>query len=363
MGSTRELGVNLEKTIKWYKFTPISPIKATPSESTSNSNIVSDQQIASNHDIAHPAMLSKPAILCNSAIISDPPTLSHPATLSDPAISRNSTTLSDPAMPSNPATFSDPSMFSNADDVMLTSSSQSKELHVNHSTPTASDPPEGSTTAVVGVMRSNPKDGYTRQSSNKHCKQKIVRVLLDSGSNGNLIFVNKDKPMLLPYSKRLVPQSWNTSNGIFQMRRKAQIELNFFEYFDSKRYHVEPDVVEYDEINRPQYDLILSTVSMKEFDIILNFRDKMITIDESILPMRDINKLQGSSMLCALRHNHSLAMEPQSTQNATKCATRILDAKYTKADVQLVVRDNCKQLKVDQQKSFSPTMSCSSMAP
>jgi hypothetical protein len=36
--------------------------------------------------------------------------------------------------------------------------------------------------------------------------------------------------MLLPYSKKLVPQSWNTSNGIFQMQGKfkAQVELNFF---------------------------------------------------------------------------------------------------------------------------------------
>jgi hypothetical protein len=101
-------------------------------------------------------------------------------------------------MPSHPATFSNPSTLSNADDIMLTSPSQSKEFHVNHSTPTASDTSEGSTTAVVAVMRGNPKDGYTCQSSNKHCKQKIVRVLLDSGSNGDLIFVNKDKPMLLP---------------------------------------------------------------------------------------------------------------------------------------------------------------------
>jgi hypothetical protein len=67
--------------------------------------------------------------------------------------------------------------------------------------------------------------------------KKIVWVLLDSGSNGDLIFVNKDKLMLLPYSKRLVPQSWNTLNGTFQMRRKARVELNFFEYSDSKRYH------------------------------------------------------------------------------------------------------------------------------
>jgi hypothetical protein len=127
-----------------------------------------------------------------------------------------------------------------------------------------------------------------------------VWVLLDSGSNGDLIFVNIDNPMLLPYSKRLVPQSWNTLNGIFLMQHKAWVELNFFEYSDSKRYHVEPDVVKYDKINRSQYDLILGTVSMKEFGINLNFRDNMITIDETILPMRDINKLQGSSMIKTL---------------------------------------------------------------
>ena len=56
-------------------------------------------------------------------------------------------------MPSNPATYSDPSTFSDADDVTVTSSSQSEEIHNNHSTPIASNPPEGSTTAVVAVMR------------------------------------------------------------------------------------------------------------------------------------------------------------------------------------------------------------------
>jgi hypothetical protein len=141
-------------------------------------------------------------------------------------------------------------------------------------------------------------------------------------------------------------------NGIFQTWRKARVELNFFEYSDSKRYHVEPDVIKYDGNNRLQHDLILGTVSMKEFGIILKVRDKMITIDETILPMRDINNLQGSSMLCAIRHNHSLAMEPQSTQDGTKRAMQILDTKYSTADLQSVVRDNCKHLKVDQQKKL-----------
>jgi hypothetical protein len=134
--------------------------------------------------------------------------------------------------------------FSDADDVMLMLPSQSKDVHCNFSTPLTSNPPEGKTTAVIAVVRGNPKDGYTRHCSNKHCKQRIVWALLDSGSDGNLVFVSKDKPMLLSYSKRLVPQSWNTLNGIFQTKRKAQIELNFIEYSDSKRFYLKPDVVE-----------------------------------------------------------------------------------------------------------------------
>jgi hypothetical protein len=71
-------------------------------------------------------------------------------------------------------------------------------------------------------MRGKPKDGYHCHRSNKHYKKQIVRVQLDSGSGGNLVFVNKDKPMLLLSSKRQVPQSWNTSNGIFQTNFKLE---------------------------------------------------------------------------------------------------------------------------------------------
>jgi hypothetical protein len=128
-----------------------------------------------------------------------------------------------------------PTSFSNACDVMMMSSSQNEGLHVNYSTPTNKDPPEDKTTAIIAVMRGKTKDGYHRNRSNKHYKQKLVQVLLDSGSDSNLVFVSKDKPILLPYSKRLVPKLWNTLNGIFQTKSKARVELNFFEYSDSKR--------------------------------------------------------------------------------------------------------------------------------
>ncbi len=111
-------------------------------------------------------------------------------------------------------------------------------------------------------MRGKPKDGHYCHRSNKHYTQKLVWVLSDSGSDGALIFVNKDKPMLLPSSKRLVSQSWNTLNGMFQTEQKSGIVLNFFEYSNSKRYLVEPDIIEYGENDNPQYDLILGTKTM-----------------------------------------------------------------------------------------------------
>jgi hypothetical protein len=91
---------------------------------------------------------------------------------------------------------------------------------------------------------------------------------------------------------------------------------------------------------------------MKKYGIILDFKDKMITVDEVKLPMQNINSLQGFSPLRALKLNHSLAMELHSTQDVTKCVMWILDAKYKNADLQSIVRDNCKHLSADQQKKL-----------
>ncbi len=105
--------------------------------------------------------------------------------------------------------------------VMMTSSSQKEKILKKNSIPPNKDPPEGRTTAIIAAMRGTPKNGHHHQRSNKHYKQKLVQVLLESGSDGVLVFVDNDKPMLLPSSKRLVPQSWNTLNGMFQIKQKA----------------------------------------------------------------------------------------------------------------------------------------------
>jgi hypothetical protein len=174
---------------------------------------------------------------------------------------------------------------SKAGDVMMMSSDQKGKLFMKMNFTPNKHPPEGKTTAIVSVMRGRPKHGHHRQCSNKHYKRNLVQVLLDSGSDGDLIFIDKDKPMLLPSAKRMVPQLWNTLSGRFQTTRKAEIELNFFEYSNSKRYLAAPDIVKYSKVYRPQYDIILGVETMKEYGIILDFKDKTITIDDITLPV------------------------------------------------------------------------------
>ena len=103
-----------------------------------------------------------------------------------------------------------------------------------------------------------------------------------------------------------------------------------------------PDEVKYDEYSKLQYDLILGTEATKELGIVLDFKAKVISVDEITLPMRNINHLQGHSLLWALKLNNSFAKEPISTPDATKRAVQILDAKYNKADLQSIVNNNFK---------------------
>jgi hypothetical protein len=71
--------------------------------------------------------------------------------------------------------------------------------------------------------------------------------------------------------------------------------------------------------------------------------------------MRDIANLQlKTSVSRALKHNASFAQEPVSTRGATKRVVEILDAKYEKADIPAIVRDNCSHLNAsDREKLLS----------
>jgi hypothetical protein len=79
------------------------------------------------------------------------------------------------------------------------------------------------------------------------------------------------------------------------------------------------------------YDLIIGKQTMHNLGVVLDFQEKIIKIDKTLLPMRNIANLQlKPSFTRALRENTCFAQEPISTLSATKCVVEMLDAKYEK---------------------------------
>ena len=65
---------------------------------------------------------------------------------------------------------------------------------------------------------------------------------------------------------------------------------------------------------KPMFDLILGIQTMHELGIILDCKQKMITIDEITLPMRNINSLTKSKTRKALAAHTVLSQEPDMSQ-------------------------------------------------
>ncbi len=63
------------------------------------------------------------------------------------------------------------------------------------------------------------------------------------------------------------------SNRTFHMHGKGKLRIKFLDYSASREYLVQPDIVEYDSttMSQPGFDLILSTNTLKEPGIVLNF--------------------------------------------------------------------------------------------
>jgi hypothetical protein len=134
-----------------------------------------------------------------------------------------------------------------------------------------------------------PKDASKRLL----VKRKSIRVLLDTGLSGDLLFLEKRSNKCIPIVNEDVPESWSTSNGTFKTNKVGDVKLSFAEYSASKRVHLCPDIVEYPLGGMPLlYNLIIGKQTLHDLGAVLDFTEKTITIDEALLPMRNINNLQ-----------------------------------------------------------------------
>jgi hypothetical protein len=119
------------------------------------------------------------------------------------------------------------------------------------------------------------------------------------------------------------------------------------EYSASKKVRLQLNIEEYSPGDQaPMYDLIVGKQTMHDLGVKLDFQEKTKTVDKILLPMRNITNLQLKPRITrALREKTCFAQEPISTRSATKRVVEILDAKYEKAYLPAIIRENCSHLK------------------
>lgn len=175
----------------------------------------------------------------------------------------------------------------------------------------------------------------------------VLRILFDSGSDGDILFLTKKSMKDLPWDlvNLAYPVTWGTSNGSFKTTRRAKAQLLLPEFSQSKIFEIEPDV-KVVKGGEAQYDLIVGVQTMARWNTVLDFGKQEMTIDEQTISMRQPDALSKRRLLL---NTYREATEPLSTKEETERVTRILDAKYEAADLSKIVQENCAHLDATQQ--------------
>ena len=180
-------------------------------------------------------------------------------------------------------------------------------------------------------------------------EENVLRILLDTGSDGDLFFPTKRLLKLFETVEGAYPVTWGTSNGKFTTRKRAVMRLLLPEFSQTKIFDVTPDVKVVDDDQTVSYDLIIGIETLFQWGCVLDFRDSEITIDNQTIPMRPQSALSTRK---EIRNTYLEAVEPLSTKEETERVTRILDAKYEAADLPKVVEENCPHLSQAEKKAL-----------
>ena len=175
------------------------------------------------------------------------------------------------------------------------------------------------------------------------------RILLDTGSDGDIAFLTRSEFLKFEAVRKSQPSRWTTSNGDFITNDVAKMDLLFPELSQSKIFSCKADVKIVSVNDNPTYDLIVGIETLARWNALLDFENRVLTLDGIQTPMKSNEELQSRRDLF---NTYNEAMEPSSTKQATERVVKILDAKYEKADLPKVVEENCPNLTNSQKEAL-----------
>ena len=143
------------------------------------------------------------------------------------------------------------------------------------------------------------------------------------------------------FTKRFgTPEQWTTKGGIFTTKAKCKIPMILPDFTRQTKVEFDCHVDPTQNSNNCNYDIILGKDFMQELGIDILNSSLTLKWDGIEIPMRDFGELRKSA---TAHHSFLLDMDKQSdsASDMQKRVTRILDAKYEKADL----RTLCQQQK------------------
>jgi hypothetical protein len=94
---------------------------------------------------------------------------------------------------------------------------------------------EGQDTALVAkshcIVTRNPAHKNLKQSTGRRTSNTVVKILLDSASDGDLLFHEKGTVRHFPYLTRQVPKSWHVTNGSFLTKGRSKVSIKVLGIF------------------------------------------------------------------------------------------------------------------------------------
>ena len=181
---------------------------------------------------------------------------------------------------------------------------------------------------------------------------KKIRILLDSGSSGSIIF---EKFVCKLHMQNDTTTSWIMKGGNFETSKKCKTTFILKEFLK-----ISPLSGIYMLIlllaGPHRYDMILGCDIKSELRIMLDFKDQTMTWDDSTINMKDPKSLpEFLDPVNDFFWSNNL-YETGALQEGSTCLQKILDAKYAPADLNAVIQA-CRHLTEDEKSQLHALLS------
>ncbi len=185
---------------------------------------------------------------------------------------------------------------------------------------------------------------WSRRDSRRPEDLRRLRVLFDSGCSG--VLINRKAVKHLK-KKKSSPTRWSTKAGKLETTRKCTIQFSLPEFHEGRDIVWDAFV---DDNPSPdiRYDMIIGRDLMDELGIDILFSTKQIMWDNAIIAMKPVDKLKDDQ-IDELEQEILYVHDPDTI--GAERIKEIIEAKYTKTDLQKLVTE-CAELTTEEQQQL-----------